>query len=185
MVDQFRGMPHDEVLDQFVVSNQGLLDVMSNLDDEGWAALAEAPPGHMPIRLVAHHALWDSWVHERDIAFPLGRTPPAEPDEVGSSLRYVCALTSAFAFGSNPAISGSFVVEASGPTMCYLLAIGSTVAVRDDVDSPNAPRLRGDAVTLVEALSVRAPLPTSVPEEWRPLVEGLTRAFDAKSSGSD
>ena len=31
------------------------------------------------MRLLASHALWDGWVHERDIALPLGLTPPEEP----------------------------------------------------------------------------------------------------------
>ena len=35
----------------------------------------------MSVRLLAHHALWDAWVHERDIALPLGRTPDVEPDD--------------------------------------------------------------------------------------------------------
>ena len=50
-------------------------------------------PGTWASSAVVHHALWDSWIHERDIALPLGRTPDVEPDEVIASLRYVAALS--------------------------------------------------------------------------------------------
>src|SRR5439155_1424843 len=86
MVAAMRELTPTEVLEQFVTSNDEFLGVLAELDDAGWATLAESPAGHVPIRLVAHHALWDCWIHERDIALPLGLTPPAEPDEIGSSL---------------------------------------------------------------------------------------------------
>ena len=40
---------------------------VDGLDDAGWATVAEAPAGLIPVRLLALHALWDCWVHERDI----------------------------------------------------------------------------------------------------------------------
>jgi len=169
MVALMRELTPDEVLDQFLASNDAFLDVMGELDDDGWSMLAEAPPGHLPIRLVAHHALWDSWIHERDIALPLGLSPPTEPDEVRSCLRYVCALSSAFAIRSSHTITGEFALHANDPTLCCVVDVGKTVAVRDDVAPRTAPCLRGDAVALVEALSVRIPPPASVPAEWRQL----------------
>jgi uncharacterized protein (TIGR03083 family) len=177
MVAQMREMTSDEVLEQFASSNEAFLDVLGQLDDDGWATLAEAPPGHLPIRLVAHHALWDSWIHERDIALPLGMSPPTEPDEVCSCLRYVCALSSAFAISSGHAVSGEFGLSANDPALCCVVDVGSTVAIRDEVAAPAAPWLRGDAVALVEALSVRTPLPAAVPAEWRDLLEGLAAAL--------
>ncbi len=139
----------------------------------------EATPGLLPIRVVAHHALWDSWVHERDIALPLGAAPPAEPDEVGSSLRYAAALSTALAIGAGPAVYGSFEVEASDPSMVCRLEVGATVTVQDGPAARGAPCLRGDAATLVDALSLRAPFPEPVPPEWSPLIAGLATAFGA------
>lgn len=183
MVAQMRELTSEEVLDQLLASNDAFLDVMGELDDDGWAMLAEAPPGHLPIRLVSQHALWDSWVHERDIALPLGLSPPTEPDEVSSCLRYVCALTSAFACSSRT-ITGEFALHANDPTLCCIVDVGESVAVRDEV-ARAAPCLRGDAVALVEALSIRIPLPASAPAEWRQLLEGLANAFSAGASASD
>ncbi len=94
MVAPMRALSPAEVLDQFVASNEGFLATLDGLDDASWSTAAETPAGHVPIRLLAHHALWDSWIHERDVALPLGLTPPVESDELRSSLHYAAALGS-------------------------------------------------------------------------------------------
>jgi hypothetical protein len=43
----------------------------------------------------------------------------------------------------------------------------------------DAPCLRGSAVDLIEALSVRMPLPADAPAEWHRLLNGLATVFDA------
>jgi uncharacterized protein (TIGR03083 family) len=178
MVAPMRELTPAEVLDQFVSSNDGFLGAIAELDDDGWETLAETPAGHVPIRLLAYHALWDSWVHERDIALPRGFTPPLEPDEVLSCLRYAAALSPAFAISTGNAVAGVFRVEASDPELCFGVQVGQSVAVRDGSAPGDAPCLRGGAVALVEALSIRAPLPASTPPEWQQLLEGLATAFD-------
>jgi uncharacterized protein (TIGR03083 family) len=177
MVAPMRALSPGEVLEQLVASNDAFLDAISGLSDTGWAALAEAPPGHLPVCLVVRHALWDCWVHERDVALPLGLIPPAEPDEVASSLRYVGALSPAFAVQAGFPCEGVYALEATDPTVHVVLDVGASVAVRDDVAPPGAPCLRGDAVALVEALSLRAPLPASCPGEWQQLLRGLATVF--------
>ena len=138
MVDAMRGLAPEELLGQFVASNRALLDVIDGLDDDGWRAPAETPAGHVPIRLVAQHALWDCWIHERDVALPLGLTPPAEPDEVRSGLRYAAALSPAFAVVSGTGVTGEFAVEASDPESVFVVDVGESVSVRDDDAPPDA-----------------------------------------------
>ncbi len=179
MVDAMRALAPAEVLEQFVASNGAFLAVLDALDERGWSAIAESPAGHVSIRLLAHHALWDCWVHERDIALPLGATPAVEPDEVLSCLRYAAAVSPALAIGSGTQIDGVFAVEASAPASSFVLTVGESVAVRDGPAPPDAPCLRGAAVELVEALSIRAPLPPSAPAEWREVLGGLAAAFDS------
>ncbi|MCJ7672395.1 MAG: maleylpyruvate isomerase family mycothiol-dependent enzyme [Acidimicrobiia bacterium] len=181
MVASMRDLAPGDLLEKFVVSNDGFLEAVGDLDDAAWGLLGESPAGHVPLRLVAHHALWDCWIHERDIALPLGSTPPAEPDEVASCLRYAAALSPALAVASGGTISGVFGVDASDPELRLVLEVGESVSVRDDSGPPEAPSLRGDAVELVEALSLRAPLPASAPAEWRGLLDGLAAAFDVES----
>jgi uncharacterized protein (TIGR03083 family) len=180
MVEPMRALAPAEVLDQFVSSNDAFLGTLAGLDEPAWSMLAESPAGHVPIRVLAHHALWDSWIHERDIVLPLGLTPAVEPDEVRSCLRLVAALSPAFAISSGKASAGEFVVEASDPECRFALEVGESVVVREGSAARDAPCLRGDAVELVEALSLRVPLPPSAPTEWRQLLAGLATAFDAE-----
>ena len=177
IIAPMRALPPAEVLEQFVSSNDGYIDVLVALDHAGWSTLGEAPPGHVPIRLLAQHALWDCWVHERDIALPLGFTPTVEDDEVLSCLRYAAALSSAFAISNGDPISGVFAIETTDPQSCFTIEIGESVTVRDGAAPKDAPCLRGDAVALVEALSIRSPLPDSTPAEWRRVLAGLEAAF--------
>ena len=80
-----------------MASNGALASALAGLDAAAWELPAEAPPGHVPLRALALHALWDSWVHERDVVIPLGLDPVEEDDEVTGSLAYVAALSPAFA----------------------------------------------------------------------------------------
>jgi uncharacterized protein (TIGR03083 family) len=180
MVGPMRTLTPAEVLDQFVSSNDALIEAIAALDDTGWSMLAETPAGHVPIRLLAQHALWDSWVHERDIALPLGLTPAVEPEEVLSCLRYAAALSPGFAISSGRACGGAFSVETSDPESRFWLEIGESVAVREGSGPHDAPCLRGGALELAEALSLRAPLPRSAPAEWRRQLAGLAAAFDSE-----
>jgi uncharacterized protein (TIGR03083 family) len=180
LVAPMRALTPRELLDQFVSSNDAFLAIVAELDNSGWALLAESPAGHVPIRLLACHALWDCWVHERDIALPLGLNPATEPDEVGSCLRYAAALSPALSIGSGQTFADVFAVEASDPDVCFVLDVTDSVAVHDGTTPRDAPCLRGDAVTLVESLSIRRPLPSSAPPEWVKLLGGLADVFDAE-----
>ena len=74
-----------ETVERFAASTDALLALVEQLDSADWTATAESPAGHVSVATVVHHALWDAWVHERDIALPLGR-PAVEDDEVLAAL---------------------------------------------------------------------------------------------------
>jgi len=88
MVAAARGASASATLDSFQATNAELGTLIGSLTDADWDKLAEAPPGHLAMRAVALHALWDSWVHERDILVPLSRQQAVESDEVLLSLAY-------------------------------------------------------------------------------------------------
>jgi uncharacterized protein (TIGR03083 family) len=178
MVEPMRSLTCTEVLDQFVASNDGFLGALAGLNEQQWSMPAESPIGHVPIRLLAHHALWDSWVHERDITLPLGLPPSEDVDELGLCLRYAAAVGPALAITDTSTFSGELAVVASEPDVCFILEVGESVAVRDDAPQAHAPSLRGASVELIEALSTRAPLPADVPNEWRELARSLATVFD-------
>jgi uncharacterized protein (TIGR03083 family) len=179
MVAPMRSLAPAAVLDQFVASNDGLLEALADLDAAAWSTLAESPPGHVPIRLLAQHALWDCWIHERDVALPLELTPEVEADEVRSGLQYVAALSPAFEILSGSTEPRAYAIAASSPDCSFTLEVGDSVVVHDGPAPLDAPCLRGDAVELVEALSLRSPLPAAAPVEWRQLRNGLAAAFDS------
>ncbi len=178
-------LTHAEVLDRFRASTEVFVDLLAGLDDAGWTALAEAPPGHLSVAALAHHAIWDSWIHERDILLPLGLDQVLEPDEVAASLRYAAALSPAFAVNSGFATTGLVEVAVTEPDLAFVVAVGDHVAVREPAPGDGEPilRLAGDAVALTEALSIRAPLDQEVPADAAWVLRGLAEVFDAAQPG--
>jgi uncharacterized protein (TIGR03083 family) len=169
--------PSAQVRDQFLASTETLLGMLESLDDDAWSTMAEAPPGHVTISAVVHHALWDSWVHERDILLPLGLTPDREPDEVGACLRYAAALSPAFAVTMGAGGRGVLALTTSDPDLAVVVDVDGRVAVREGPADADL-ELTGDAVDLLEALSLRRPLDQPVPETSAWLLHGLAEIFD-------
>jgi uncharacterized protein (TIGR03083 family) len=181
LVEAAGGATHTEVADRFRAASDGLLALVSGLDDAGWATLAEAPPGHLPARVVAHHALWDGWVHERDIALPLGLTPAEEPDEVLAALRYAAALGPAFAVSTTPGRRGTLVIEAQAPDATVVVEVDGAVRVGGGPAPAGAPVLAGPAVTLLEALSIRVPFPAELDRDDAWLLTGVAEVFESSA----
>ena len=179
LVDSTQGTPPAATFEAFRTSTEDMVRVVEALDDDGWATLGEAPPGHVPLTLVADHALWDSWVHERDIVLPLGRVPVEDDGEVLTCLRYAAALGQALAIGRGGGGSGgSAVLEVTGPDARIVVsAQGDQVRVHDG-PAPGGARVgRLSAVPLLEMLSRRdAGQPEPEVVGW--LAAGLATVFD-------
>jgi uncharacterized protein (TIGR03083 family) len=167
----------DEIIETFATSSASLAQLLLELQPTDWTAQAEAPPGHLSVSAVVHHALWDSWIHERDIALPLGRTPPVEPDEVIASLRYVAALTPALALAAGAEGTAGFDVSTSDPDTAFRVEIAADVVVTSET-ARSELELTGGSVDLLEALSFRQPLEQEIPQELDWAFAGLATAFD-------
>ncbi len=184
LVDDARSWTSAQTLERFDRSNQVLADALADLDEGGWARLAEAPPGHVALRLVALHALWDAWIHERDILLPLGLAPVEEPDEIEGSLAYVAALGPAFLALAGSTRSATLDVQATDPDLRVVVEVGPTVMLHDGSSRPAAAHdattviLVGPAVELVEALSFRVPLTAPLDPDDRWVLGDLGRVFD-------
>ena len=178
LVEAVRSQTPAETLAAFVETNAALADAVTALDEAGWSSMGEAPPGHVPLRAVAMHALWDSWVHERDVLLPLGLAPVDEPDEIIGGLVYCAALSPAFAVAGGSTRPGAIVVEATDPDLRFVVGVGDSVVVHGGAVPEGALRLAGPAVELLEALSFRAPLTPPVPDGQRWLLGGLAEVFD-------
>jgi len=178
LVTAAKDLSADDVMDKFQKSTAALENALTALADDEWLALAEGPPGHISISALAHHALWDSWVHERDVLLPLGMATTDEPDEVAACLRYVAALAPAFALTIGSAATGTLAVTASNPDVAFTVEIGEAVDVRAGTGASDL-QLTGDAVGLIEALSIRQPLAQSIPADCQWMISGLAEVFDA------
>lgn len=179
LVEATRGSDPADTLAQLVETNAALAASLEGVTPDEWSTVvAEAPPGHVSLRCIALHALWDSWVHERDVLLPLGLPLVDEPDEMRDSLRYVAALGPALAVATRPADrSGAYEVEASHPDDRFVVELGAVVRLHDGPAPDGALRLRGPALDLLEAFSVRAPLAADVSEDHRWMLGGLAAAF--------
>jgi len=177
MVADAAGQSPAETLAAFTETNEALLALVEGLGDDEFALFAEAPPGHVPIRQVADHALWDSWVHERDIFLPLGRTPAEEPDEVVASLRYVSVLAPGLGLMYGIVNGGDTSIEAVDLEERFVVSVADDqVRVHAGPPADGAAVVEGEGVELVELLSVRDtgnPVPPAVAS----IMEGLARVF--------
>ena len=179
LVGATAGASPAEVAERSRASTAALLDALDALDaggpggsgGAGWETVVEAPPGHVTAAAMVHHALWDGWVHERDIALPLGLTPAEEDDEVLACLRYAAALGPAFALQTSPDRRGALALAVTDPD--------ATVVVEVDGAARVHLTLAGPAVPLLEALSVRVPLPGPVDERHAWLVSHLATVFES------
>jgi len=176
LVDASPPITTSELLDNFVSSNDAIARALAGLEGDGWEAVAEAPPGHLALSAVALHALWDSWVHERDICLPLGLRPDEVPDEVAGSLRYAAGLGPALLATTGSTRLGAFAVTATDPAVTFVVEIGPSVLVSDTPGSDGMATISGGAVALAEAFSCRRPPPSlSAADQW--MVDSLGTAF--------
>ena len=183
MVDAVRDAAPADTLAAYLRASEALCTMVEALDGEGWTALAEAPPGHVAVSAAVHHALWDAWVHERDVLVPLGIAQAEEADEVLASLRYAASIGAGFALQSPGGRTGALVLDVTRPSGRVVVEVDDGVRVGGGDAPEGAFVIAGDAVDLLEALSVRAPWPQPVPEEHAWLVTGLVEVFESAPPG--
>ena len=178
MVAGAPAVPDEELLAGLAGTTESLAQSLEGLDAAGWAQLAEAPPGHLAISEVAAHALWDGWIHERDICLPRGIDVPTEADEVDAALRYAVSIGPALVAASGADRTGAFRVRAEDPAVDLVVEVGSDVVVRAaTADDGDLPEVRGPAVAVVESFSLRSTPPELAPgDRW--MVDALATAFD-------
>jgi uncharacterized protein (TIGR03083 family) len=181
MVDAVRAASPQETLASLLEATGTLCATVESLDHEGWLAIGESPAGHVTMTTLAHHALWDCWVHERDVLLPLGMAHDEQPDEIVASLRYAAALAPMFALQAGHDRTGTLAVDVTRPDARFVVTVDDHVRVADgDGDPPpNALVLTGDAVEVLESLSVRASWRQPIPDDDAWLVATLAEVFEA------
>src|SRR5438105_4264977 len=115
--------PLDDQLVPLTRQRRRFETMLAGLTDDEWSA----------------PTLWDCWIHERDVALPLGRTPAIEADEVASSLRYAAALGPGFLINGGDGCRGRFAVDAHRPPTQFWLEVDDSVHVHDGGAPGDAP----------------------------------------------
>lgn len=179
LVDAVRTAPPEDTLAELLSATGTLCDDIDRLSGDEWLAIGESPAGHVTMTTLAHHALWDSWVHERDVMIPLGMAPEEHADEIAASLRYAAALAPMFALQAGVRRTGTLGVDVRDPDLRFLVAVDGQVRVTDDDPPPGSLVLGGDAVEVLEALSIRTPWRQPIPDDDAWLVTGLAEVFEA------
>ncbi len=183
LVEGTRGAPSQEVLESYLEAGRTLCTAVESLDEGAWDVVGESPVGHVTTNVVLHHALWDSWVHERDILLPLGMTQDHESDEILAALRYVAGLGPAFTLQRDRSAHGRLVLDVSDPDARITVVVEREhVAVSNGVGSDGTVEVTGDAVTILEALSVRSPWPSLISPSLRWLVDGIAEVFESPAA---
>lgn len=177
LLDDVRDWSPSAVLDGFVETTESLADMVGDMDPDEWSSTGETPLGHVSLHLVAVHALWDGWIHERDVLLPLRLAPVEEPDEVLACLMYAAAIGPALLATNGSTRCRTMTVNATFPTVQLSVDAGECVVVRDTM-TPGGVVLTGRAVDLIEGLSCRSPLDANIDAEDEWLLGGLASAFD-------
>jgi uncharacterized protein (TIGR03083 family) len=172
--------PAAQALDAYVRSTHALADLLGSLAGGEWTVLGESPLGHVSISAIVHHALWDAWVHERDIALGLGLAPAVEADELDAALRCVAALGPAFGILLHDLADQQLAatVTTKDPTMGFTIKVDRAVRVTAGIDPAAPVAVHGSAIDVLDGLSLRAPL--DLQPAWRWLTAGLERSFEAR-----
>ncbi|HYB16637.1 MAG TPA: maleylpyruvate isomerase N-terminal domain-containing protein [Streptosporangiaceae bacterium] len=172
--------PAAEVLDAYVTSTRTLVDLLGSLTSGEWTMLGETPLGHVSVSALVRHALWDAWVHERDITLGVGLVPAVQADEVDAALRCAAALGPAFGIllGDLGDQRLAATVTTQDPAIGFTIKAGRAVRVTADIAPAVPVAVHGCAVDVLEGLSLRAPL--HLEPEWQWLTAGLTHAFEAR-----
>jgi len=172
--------PAAEVLDAYVTSTRTLVDLLGSLTSGEWTMLGESPVGHVSVSAIVRHALWDAWVHERDITLGAGLVPPVQADEVDAALRCAAALGPAFGIllGDLDDQRLAASVMTQDPAIGFTITAGRAVRVTADIAPAVPVAVHGCAVDVLEGLSLRAPL--HLEPEWQWLTAGLAHAFEAR-----
>lgn len=182
MVESVRAKSAAEVLQEYVDSTDALAAAVDGLGADAWSVRGEAPPGHIELRAVVLHALWDAWTHERDVLLPLGDAQALEADEVRSCLVYAAAIGPALLAAQGSDRRGVLAVSAREPDVSLVVEAGECVVVREGIAADADAVLEGSAVELIEGLTLRAPLSCDVVPDSEWLLGGLAQAFDVARS---
>ncbi len=82
LVDSKSELSTTQVFEAFITNGDALRKTVGAFSEQEWELPCESPMGHVSARLTLAHALWDSWLHERDVLLRLDLADEPEVDEL-------------------------------------------------------------------------------------------------------
>lgn len=157
-----RGRPREDILDDLATGTESVLITMQRVRELGHASM-RMPIGHVSLTLAVLHALWDSWLHERDVLEPLNESPAYPTHEVRLVASYAFLLA-AVAISSRITTHQQIDTVLDGPGGGYYrMEAGETIHVQVKMRQPTAgPVARGSILATIDALAGRGHLEDAV-----------------------
>jgi len=149
-VVESRSVSDTDVRDRYVASATEIAAEVERSGPDRWELPSVSVVGVVPWWRGLLHALWDSWVHERDALIPLGHDVVVEPEEIAAVLPHALALAALVSPRPVNAVVCGYRVSSVERT--------SVVTKADQARLPGVPVLDGDPAMTVDAVSGRLPL---------------------------
>lgn len=175
--------PVPELLEQFATGTATLAEVVGRFDAVTWQQRAESPMGHVPAHLILAHALWDSWLHERDITVAAGTATAPSPEEVRDAVGFMLCfaglqgglLDDPDPVGPGPDAPVDAILRFDDlPGVALHVTVDTGITLRP-ADPANATAA-GSAAELVEAVTGRRPVEPALDRLPYDLAAQLARA---------
>lgn len=115
-------------------------------------ALLRAPYGEAHWATLVVHLLWDSWLHERDIAFPIGKKAPATPSELRLVGLYAVLMTLVPLRGAESVVDRHLHLGGDIDVTIRATTTGNDIEV-GEIEEPCD--VGGDAAAMIDSLSGR------------------------------
>lgn len=169
-----------DTLHRLEQSSDALFTVVETMADQGrddrFPAVWGAP---VDWRLLATHAMWDGWLHERDVLLPLGRTQATGDEEARLAVAYGLLVAGVMAAFMQLPLDTELRLDGVGGGTFALRVDGVDAFVRaEPTRAADAPS-HGDAVVVADALTGRGAEIAEVLDADADLVDALShlRAF--------
>jgi uncharacterized protein (TIGR03083 family) len=135
-VDQRRGRPPREVVEELAAVTNRRLEALRSLDDEAWTAVGPTPVGMVPYSDFMVVRAFDSWVHEQDIRRAVGR--PGGRGGIGERLT-LDRMEASMAY-----VLGRRVGPPNGSTLRLVVSglLGRIIQLEVALDESGRPRAR-------------------------------------------
>ena len=168
--------PPGATLGRFLATTGDLLALLRGRLAQGTRFDVCLPYGPMDWTILALHAFWDSWLHERDVLLPRGREHPADGDATFYAATYGLFIAAAVAAMSGGQVQEKLTLSGPGGGIFDLHSHGAVTLTATRVTTAGPP-----AAEVTDALAGRPPAAAvlgDLPAKSRPALSHMANFFN-------